>query len=73
MEHSRFRINAKQTAKNYWQIEGTVELPTDIIRVTSKTDAADITELKIGDKLLEIVKSAEKAFIDDGRKLVGDD
>ncbi len=69
----RIRLNAKQTAKGLWQFDVTVEYHEEILKVANEDDAANITNITLGEKLLEQVKSAEKAFRDDGRKLVSDD
>jgi len=72
-DQPRIRLNAKQTAKNLWQIDATVEYHEEVIKVSNEDDAAVVTEVSLGQKLLEQVKSIEKAFRDDGRKLVGDE
>ena len=72
-EKQRFRISAKQTAKGLWYFDATVEMPLDTIRVSDENDAASITELGIGQKLLDMIKQTEEAFVKDSKKLVTDD
>ena len=70
---SRYRLSAKQTAKNLWQIEATIENGEYTInRTVTPGDAADIANEPLGVILLSIIKEAEKAFRADGRKMVGD-
>lgn len=69
----RIRINASQTAKNFWQIEATVEMESDWIKVANEQDVANTENQHIGHKLLSVIKETEKAFRADGRKIVGDD
>ena len=57
----RVRVNAKQTAKNLWQIEATFE-----------DEAANVDTQGVGARLLEAVKSAESEWRADGRSLVSD-
>ena len=68
----RIRISAKQTAKNFWQIDGTVEYNEETFKIENPNDVAEIKEMPLGEKLLEVIKSTEKAFRDDGKKIVGD-
>jgi len=69
----RFRINAKQTAKNLWQFDATCENHEDTITVPlSEDDVANVEKVKLGVKLLSIIKEAEKAFREDNKKLVSD-
>ena len=66
----RFRICAKQTAKNLWQLDATVEYKSDKI---SKDDLDDVGASEpLGLRLLSMIKETEKAFREDGRKFVGD-
>ena len=69
----RFRVAAKQTAKNLWQIDGTVENNSrTITKPLSYQDVADVADRQIGVELLEMIKTTEEAFRDDGRQLVSD-
>lgn len=70
---SRFRINAKQTAKGLWQFDATCENSSDKVSLPlSAEDVGNVKTVELGVKLLSIIKEAEKAFRDDGRHLVGD-
>ena len=68
----RFRISTKQTAKNLWQIDATVEYKSDKISMSSKP-GQDIVQTTLGLRLLSMIKETEKAFRDDDRKIVGDE
>ena len=73
MIEPRYRLNAKQTAKNLWQLEATVENGDHTMkRSVTADDAANVVSEPLGVVLLSIIKEAEKAFRDDGRKMVGD-
>lgn len=73
-EEPRFRISAKQTAKNLWQLDGTVEYKSDkMIRSTNPEDKAVVVTEPLGLRLLSMIKEAEKEFREDGRKMVGDE
>ena len=70
---SRYRLSAKQTAKDRWQLEGTIENADYVLkRTVTPGDAADVANEPLGVILLSIIKEAEKAFRADGRKMVGD-
>lgn len=70
----RFRISAKQTAKNFWQIDATVEYKSDKIkRSTNPNDQADEVTETLGLRLLSLIKETEKEFRADNRKIVGDE
>ena len=70
----RFRISAKQTAKNFWQLDGTVEHKNDKMTIsTDPNDTAVTVESTLGLQLLSMIKEAEKEFREDGRKIVGDE
>lgn len=74
MTDPRFRINVSQTAKGLHQFDVTIELDTSIFKkVKDEHDVANMEDISLGGKLLEILKDAEKKFKDDGRKLVVDD
>ena len=71
---SRYRLSAKQTAKNLWQLEGTVENADYVLkRTVTPGDAADVVKDPMGLRLLSMIKEAEKAFRADGRRMVGDE
>ena len=71
-EDPRFRINTKQTAKNYWQLDATLEYKSDKISLPPK--AGQDTQIQsLGLRLLSLIKEAEKEFRADGRKIVGDE
>ena len=67
----RFRLAAKQTAKNLWQLDGTIEYKSDKIAMSS--DGEDVAaQTTLGLRLLSMIKEAEKAFKEDGRNMVSD-
>ena len=69
----RFRIAAKQTAKNLWQLDGTIEHNSKTMsKPLSYEDVANRESRALGVELLEMIKETEKAFRDDGRNLVSD-
>ncbi len=70
-DEPRFRISTKQTAKNFWYFEGTVEYKSDKIAMSSKK-GADTAYTTLGLRLLSLIKETEKDFRDDGRNLVSD-
>lgn len=73
-DESRFRISAKQTAKNLWQIDGTVENKEENFNESNNPeDLGVLTPVSVGKKLLKMIKDTEDEFRKDGRKLVGDE
>jgi len=73
-EEPRFRISAKQTAKNFWQIDATVEYKSDKMKMsTDPKDSAVMVDTTLGLRLLSLIKETESAFRKDGRKIVGDE
>ena len=69
----RFRISAKQTAKNFWQIDATVEFKSDKIkRSTNPNDTGDEVTETLGLRLLSLIKETEKEFRADNRRIIGD-
>jgi len=69
----RFRLAVKQTAKNLWQIDATLEYKSDKIdRSTTVDDIGKTVSEPLGLRLLSMIKEAEKAFREDGRILIGD-
>lgn len=72
-EEPRFRISAKQTAKNMWQLDATVEYKDTRMKIsTDENDAGKTQYTTLGLQLLSLIKETEKAFRDDGRVIVGD-
>ena len=70
---ARYRVSAKQTAKNYWQLDATVEYDQEIItKVNNPDDLADVTKMCLGKQLLTLIKQTEDQFRADGRTIVGD-
>ncbi len=67
---TRFRMCAKQTAKNLWQLDATIEYRSDKISKDDVEDAGATTTL--GLRLLSMIKETELAFRKDKRKMVGD-
>ena len=72
IDKARYRLNAKQTAKNRWQIDATIENSDYIMKIVNQDDTADIIHDTMGLRLLSIIKEAERAFKADGRKMVGE-
>ena len=66
----RFRLCAKQTAKNLWQLDATIEYRSDKITKDDLEDAGATTTL--GLRLLSMIKETEKAFRADKRVMIGD-
>lgn len=73
-DEPRFRLNVKQTAKNLYHSEVTVEYKSDKIRrTTNPDDPGDVVITTLGAMALSLIKETEKAFREDGRKFVGDE
>jgi hypothetical protein len=70
-ENPRFRLNTKQTSKNKWQIDATLEYKSDKIFLPAQ-QGQDTRQIPLGLMLLSMIKEAEKAYREDGRMLVGD-
>ena len=69
----RFRVAAKQTAKNLWQLDATIENKSRVMEIPLSAEDLGNTEGRaLGMELLEMIKETEKAFRDDGRNLVSD-
>ena len=69
----RFRVAIKQTAKNLWQLDATIENNSRTITLPlSSEDVANVESRELGVELLNMIKETEKAFRDDGRNLVSD-
>ena len=72
-EEPRFRISAKQTAKNFWQLDATCEFKNDKVkRSANPNDAGDEITEPLGLRLLSLIKETEIIFRKDGRQLIGD-
>lgn len=71
-EDPRFRISVKQTAKNFWQIDATVEYKSEKISMEAQK-GQDTVKTTLGLRLLSLIKETEKEFRADGRKIVGDE
>ncbi len=72
-DEPRFRISAKQTAKNLWQFDATVEYKNDKIKISTNPDDPAVTVTNsLGLQLLSLIKETEKEFRKDGKKIVGD-
>ena len=73
-EEPRFRISAKQTSKNFWQIDATVEYKSDKMKMSvDPEDSAVTVDTTLGLRLLSLIKECEKEFRNDGRKIIGDE
>ena len=71
LNEKRFRINASQTAKGLWYFDATIEMGEDQIKIQDESDVGKIENQSLGGKLLQLIKQTEKAFTEDGKKLVG--
>jgi len=60
-QQKRKRVNAKQTAKGEWYFDVTVEM----------TGGDEFSSIYVATQLLELAKTTEQIFRDDGKKLVG--
>lgn len=70
----RYRISAKQTAKNLWQLDATVEYLDVTVKVSNDPeDAGNVTDTDLGLRLLNLIVKTEQHFRADGRRMVGDD
>jgi len=70
----RFRISAKQTAKNLWQLDATVEYGEITFRVSNDPeDYGNVTDTDIGLMLLNLITKTEQHFRKNGRRMVGDE
>jgi len=69
----RFRVAVKQTAKNLWQLDATIEHNSRTIEVPLSTeDVANTESRELGVELLNMIKETEKVFREDKRNLVSD-
>ena len=69
----RYRISAKQSTKNVWVLDGTVEHRSESIQISNDPkDTAKTVSTTLGLRLLSLIKETEKAFREDGRTLARD-
>ena len=69
----RFRINAKQTTKNIWTLDGTAEYKDDSFAYRpDKKDEGNVQIKPLGHRLLSLIKETEAIFRLDGRVMAGD-
>jgi hypothetical protein len=69
----RFRINAKQTAKNFYQLDVTAEYKSEYVEVSvDPNDQGNTVRSHLGLRALSILQETEKVFRKDGRKIIGD-
>ena len=70
---ARYRLNAKQSVKNIWTLDCTIEYKDDTYKHRpNPNDEADIQIMPLGAKLLAVIKAAEHEFRVDRRILAGD-
>ena len=59
----RLRISAKQTAKNLWQLDATIEFSDEVFQIDVDPEDMGIeVKTTLGKKLLELIKDTEKEF-----------
>ncbi len=69
----RLRISAKQTAKNMWQLDATVEFGEDHFTISDNPeDLGDEKKISLARKLGDLLKDMERELRKDGKKIVGD-
>ena len=69
----RYRIAVKQTAKNLWQIDGTVESNSEVIELPlSAEDLADTKKTKLAEKIWQMITETEEEARKQKRNLVSD-
>ena len=72
IEGLRIRLNAKSTAKGQWYFDATIENTSDkLTEPKTSADVADIREISLGQRLLEIITDAENTFIEAGKTVIG--
>ena len=72
IEGLRIRLNAKSTAKGQWYFDATIENTSDkLTEPKTSDDVADIREISLGQRLLEIITDAENTFIEAGKTVIG--
>jgi hypothetical protein len=70
----RFRLGAKQNAKNFWQLDATIEHKDFKMTMSSDPkDPAITVQGTLGAKLVSIIHDAKIAFREKGYKIVGDE
>lgn len=69
----RFRISAKQSMKNVWVLDATVEFKSERIEISNDPhDTAKTVSTTLGLRLLSLIKETEKEFRADNRTLASD-
>jgi len=64
----RYRIAAKQTAKNIWQLDATAEAGHEEITIPlSEKVVGNNKKVKLGWKSLQFIKDTEESFRNDDR------
>ena len=72
VEGLRIRLNAKSTAKGQWYFDATIENTSDkLTEPRTPTDVADVKNVTLGQRLLEIITDAENTFIEAGKTVIG--
>ena len=72
IEGLRIRLNAKSTAKGQWYFDATIENTSDkLTEPKTSDDVADIREISLGQRLLEIITDAENTFMEAGKTVIG--
>jgi len=73
MNVPRYRISAKQTAKNLWHLDATAEYDDIRIKVSNDPeDQGNVTDTDLGLMLLNLITKTEQHFRAGGRTMVGD-
>ena len=72
IEGLRIRLNAKSTAKGQWYFDATIENTSDkLTEPKTPTEVADIRNVTLGQRLLEIITDAENTFMKAGKTVIG--
>ena len=67
---SRYRLNAKQSAKGIWQLDITVERETTEAKHSlDQHDAGNTVTETMADTMLRIIKDAEIKFANNGKQI----
>lgn len=73
MTEPRIRINSKQTAKDLWYFDITLEDGAFNMRIPGNPDdICDEKSITMGERIILILKDVEKNFRHDNRRLVSD-
>ena len=71
---ARYRLNAKQSVKDVWTLDCTIEYKQDeIVKSADRNDMAVVKRTALGAKILAIIKETETVFRLDGRVMAGDE